>query len=434
MGSLTRFPAHLTQLYTEAKRSALNNTKQDVTYTHSSIDREFRTQKDRLLAWGLEWSDGENGSDGNIDEPAARAGLTAAVSSVLSHIKEVLIQAEGIRRSVLSPNQSVFSSSQTPEKTPWSVLDEAECKGLLQDLTTSIDALCDLARARKALASGTHPTFSADEDDEITDLKPLAKKPIFETSSFASSEVTLVNPVSFSRPVLSPYAGAPPHIDFHALLLPPESPPSYDSIGMPSATRQIAHLLKSKVPLSVSEGLHGTSEQVSVLVEYANFDSVYRDTGVNPPLERLISLAGFLRLPFLQSEQGITLLGYFEDPHQPRIGLVYDFIGPAHEGLDIMMYASGTIAPVSLLNVLQKAHRASKTSDNIHEAPALELRFQMGLRITEKIKELHDHGLAHGNISSGNAIIFKNRKDERLWPTDLRHLILSSFDIFSREV
>lgn len=95
--------SHLTKLYSDAKKSALTNIdvkhhQPSATQQFSSLHLKYRIQKDRLIAWGLSWSDDEKaGSEANIDENVAKAGLTENVDSVLRNIKEVTDEAERIK-------------------------------------------------------------------------------------------------------------------------------------------------------------------------------------------------------------------------------------------------------------------------------------------------------------------------------------------------
>lgn len=427
MESLSHYTDSLTQLYSQAKRSALSNVeKQDTTFAPSARDRKFRIQKDRLITWGLQWSDEETGPNGSIDESVARAGFTETVDSVLRNIKDVLDQADK-----LHPSASLAEKASSPANH------DSKYQDLLQDLTVSIDILYDLSRSRRAIASGTHPTFSGhleseEADDQVPEMPTSFSKSVFQTPSFASSEVTLVNQPSFSRPNLSPYAGLPPIIGPDALILPAEGPPPYDSVGTPAATRMIARLLRSKLSESLRAMLKSDYEEVVVLVEYANFDPLYRETGVPPPLQKLESLSGFLQNPNYRHQQDITLLGYFEDQTQPRIGLVYDFLGQSHDRAMASAIDIGDFYPVTLLNMLQASAKVARPTDGPSEPPALEDRFRLALRITERMRDLHCQGSSHGDISSGNTLFFAKGRNQKMRKEELRSPVLSSFDIFSR--
>ncbi|EME84391.1 uncharacterized protein MYCFIDRAFT_207262 [Pseudocercospora fijiensis CIRAD86] len=427
-------PGHLSKLYSDAKKSALTSlqvqTASNAQYT--SLHRKYRIQKDRLIAWGLEWSDGEKGSDANIDDAVTKAGLSETVESVLRNIQEVTEEAERIKSASLPLIKEGEAFPQRP-----AVFDEARYEDLLRDLTTSIDTLYDLTQSRRALARGEHPTFEDPIDIPMEQpLKPsssISKKPwkrLYDNASFASSGTTLLNP-TFSRPFLSPYAGLPSRIELSALRLPIETPPPYEAVGVPSTTRMVALLVRNRVSGSVQAAIASSAPEVPVLVEYANYDATYRATGVPPPLQRLEALATFFQPMRADSQTNLSLLGYFEDSDQPRIGLVYDLPYTIQNKLQTGM-STEPLAPLSLLKLVQKANKQQSSSTEV-PAPALEHRFRMALRLTEQLHSLHASQLAHGNINS-SSVIFTTTETEteanRL--EQLRKPLWASFDLFSK--
>ena len=427
----------LTKLYTDAKRSAITNvdinpfaaTQQETPEQFRALQRKFRIQKDRFITWGLAWSDDTNGPDGDIDESVAKAGLTEIVESVLGNVREVINELDNVR----SAGETFKVGEKAKPPLPF---DESRYVDLLNDLTASNDTLYDLSRSRKALARGEHPSFSTDpEADRAFANKRLtsASKSDGKAASIAESDLTLVNPLPFLRPVLSPYAGLPPRIELSALRLPDEKPPPYESLGVPIATRLVGQLLRDRASESVQCALGSSASEVSVLVEYANFDSTYQQTGVPPPLHRLEALSMAFLPMRPESQHNISLLGYFEDPHEPRIGLVYDLPYSVQNRLHATAIASAeTLAPLSLLNLIRKA-KPIQPSPGDTEPPPLEARFKLALRLTEQLRDLHQRELPHGNINS-SSVIFATTSNEaasrRL--KGLKSPIWASFDVFSK--
>ena len=440
---------HLTKLYSDAKRSALTSLEVQSTATQqfSALHRKYRIQKDRLITWGLAWSDDEKQADGNIDESVARAGLTETVDSVLRNIKEVTDEAERIK-AASAPAPVGFVKGGDSKLVTGLPFDEARYEDLLRDLTASIDTLYDLSRSRKALARGEHPTFRSRTPPEfapgIIDIEkgglgksssiskhPLGRVPSYASHapSYASSELTLVNPPPFHRPSLSPYAGLPPRIDSGALRLPEEGPPPYEALGVPSTTRLVGHLVRNRASETVQNVTGSSAPEVPVLVEFAEFDTTYHDTGVAPPLQRLESLAAYFQPMRPESQTNLSLLGYFEDYTQPRIGLVYDLPYSIQNKLQGTTVSDPqALAPMSLLKLVQKA---SKT--NQEAVPSLEDRFAIAVRLTEQLHALHGREVAHGNINS-NSIIFTTTENESASARQkqLRSPLLTSFDLFSK--
>lgn len=426
--------SHLTKLYSDTKKSALTslNVYSLATEPFPTLHRKYKIEKDRLIAWGLAWSDDEKGADGDIDDAVAKAGLTETVDSVLRNIKEVTEEADRIRSSGLGLGLGVDGKGGLQKPA---VFDQARYEDLLKDLTTSIDTLYDLSRSRRALARGEHPSFASTstEKSSVEKITPI-RRSLFRTPSFASSVTTLVNPPSFTRPALSPYAGLPPRIDASALRLPEEGPPPYESIGVPSTTRLVGYLVRSKASQTVQNALGSSATEVPVLIEFANFDSVYRDTHVPPPLQRLEAISSYLQPMRPESQSNLSLLGYFEDASQPRIGLVYDVPYSLQNRLRGNAESVAQIlAPVSLLKLVQKASKTHAASGDVI-VPALEYRFRIALRLTEQLHDLHARDLAHGNINS-NSVIFTTTTSFGETPLRHKHLrspLLASFDMFSK--
>lgn len=425
--------SHLSKLYSDVKKSAVTSidvksflNQQEATANFAALHRKFRIQKDRLVTWGLEWSDEGKGAEASIDEPFARAGLTETVESVLANVKEVTDELEQVRSGISKPG----------EKYQPAIFDEARYGDLLKDLTTSIDTLYDLSRNRKALARGEYSTFGAATAQPHA--RPLQARattiPLTRAQSKAPSTTdsnrTLVNPPAFTRSMSSPYAGLSPMIETTALRLPQEGPPPYEPLGVLVASRQVARLVRDRAPEAVQRALGSEASDVQILVEYADFDQTYRDTGVLPPLTRLEALSKAFPPMRPDSQHNISLLGYFEDSRQPRLGLVYDLPYSVQNKLHGLR-APETLAPLSLLDMLRKTSKTQPVQGEI-EPPPLEVRFKLALRLAEQLHMLHLQEFPHGNINS-SSVLFATTASEttssRL--AQLRSPILGSFDIFS---
>jgi hypothetical protein len=454
----------LSKLYDDTKKSALfsfNAQRTSATEQFPALNRKFRIQKDRLITWGLAWRDDGEGEDGNIDDAVARADMTETVDSVLNNIKDISEEAARIQ---YASQPLGFGDSKVGELVKPATIDQGRYEDLLNQLTTAIDILYDLSRSRKAIARGEHPSFGSQATEKSFsgeksgygeksfswEKSGYVEKPFpyeksgsflkgafgnrdqFTAPSFAESEITLVNP-SFHRPALSPYAGLPPRLETTALRLPEEGPPPYEALGVPSTTRLVAHLIRSRASISVQNALASNAEEVPVLVEYANFDTIYRDTHVPPPLQRLEALASYLQPLRSESQSNISLIGYFEDSTQPRIGLVYDLPYSLQNRLrGTIEHAPQTLAPVSLLKAVQKANKTQAQSGDV-AMPHLEYRFRLALRLVEQLHEMHSKELYHGNINSSSVIFATMAGETPLRPPHMRSALWTSFDIFSKE-
>ncbi|KAH7113305.1 hypothetical protein B0J11DRAFT_572774 [Dendryphion nanum] len=207
METFTRLPRRLTQLYSDTKTSCDAVVDQDTPEPLSEDDalhRRYREQKDRLVAWGLDWSEDTTGAGvssnnnnnkngGDIDESLEAAGLADTVTSVLGTIKDILEEAErmhppvqqhhqthasrtssssggGIKLAPGSSSESVIksggektplaSSTASPHPRPsdyasWAASYQSRYENLAQQLTESIDVLYDLSRSRRETSGNT---------------------------------------------------------------------------------------------------------------------------------------------------------------------------------------------------------------------------------------------------------------------------------------
>ncbi|KAH8791110.1 hypothetical protein BGZ57DRAFT_995663 [Hyaloscypha finlandica] len=113
-----------------------------------ALHRKLRIQKDRLVSWGLEWSDPSQSPD--IDESINKAGLSELVGSVMSTIKEILAEAEPLWQSSKRVTFDEKSPSGEKSKAALIVWDKTRFQDLVRDLTMSIDTLYDLSRTRQS--------------------------------------------------------------------------------------------------------------------------------------------------------------------------------------------------------------------------------------------------------------------------------------------
>src|SRR5438034_752327 len=91
----------LTKLYTDTKSSYESVTTASKPSDDPELvllNRKFRTQKDRLLAWGLDWSDASAAHPNDIDEALSKAGISDVVATVMSKIKELLNETESLQQ------------------------------------------------------------------------------------------------------------------------------------------------------------------------------------------------------------------------------------------------------------------------------------------------------------------------------------------------
>ncbi|GME45550.1 hypothetical protein GTA08_BOTSDO12353 [Neofusicoccum parvum] len=162
MAAFAHLPRRLTKLYSDTKQDInAEQAKLENVPELNALHRRFRIQRDRLIAWGMEWSDNSSAaSQGSIDESVAQAGLTETVTSVLGTIQDILDEADRIKASGdhgTPDAKGEKSWTKSPTANSWTAADKARYEDLARDLTTSIDTLYDLSRARRISNPSTNP-------------------------------------------------------------------------------------------------------------------------------------------------------------------------------------------------------------------------------------------------------------------------------------
>jgi hypothetical protein len=443
MEAIGRLPRRLTQLYSDTKVSCDAVIEQETPDTQpevTALHRKYRIQKDRLIAWGLEWSDNTKGPQGDIDESVERAGLTETVTSVLGTIKDILDEAERMHP------PAAYAASKTllgekggrPSDSPaWAAADRSRYEDLAKDLTTSIDILYDLSRARRVPRdSARAPSPKSKSVPEPH--RPVTAKSVFLSSAYNASDVTLINPATLPAfptvPDVPARPDLPPKLDPSDLDVPQEEPPPYENVGL-SSIRVIGKLRSRHTSTNPWKTDGSKTIETPVLVEYAAFDPTYRFTEVTPSLDRLETLLSILtRLSNEQSFHGtLKCLGYFEDPKQPRFGLVFELPSFVYSGAADMNKPVEELRPVTLLSVLQTGSKSIHNSNSA--TPPLEDRFRLAFTLALTFSKIHGDRFVHKEVNSSNILVFrKNRRqstNSRALQYALRSPIICSFDLFS---
>lgn len=432
--------SRLTQLYSDTKTSCDAVVEQDTKDTQpetNDLHRKFRIQKDRLISWGVDWSDNSKGKQGDIDESVDQAGLTETVTSVLGTIREISDEAERLRTGAPVGKSLSGEKRQAASDAPsWAAADRSRYEDLIKDLTTAIDILYDLSRTRRTqrLSSrnpSPHPKASLETP------RATHSTPVYTSTAYSASDLTLVNPATFPVNVQANVAARsnlPPKLDQSDLILPEEEPPPYESVGT-SSIRVIGRLrtrLSSTNPWKTDGG---RITETPVLVEYSTYDSAYRDTGVHLPTDRLEHLLSILtKLAGNQSFHGILkCVGYFEDSRQPRFGLVFELPTSVYSGPSDSHKSAEELRPVTLLSVLQTGSKSLHNSNSA--TPPLEDRFRLAFTLALTFSKIHGDNFVHKDINSSNIMVFRKTKRQsantRALQYTLRSPVICSFDLFS---
>ena len=366
-----------------------------------SLHRKLRIQKDRLVSWGLEWSDPSQSPD--IDESINKAGLSELVGSVMSTIKEVLAEAEPLWQSSKRPflEKGPTSEKSVDRKPSLIVWDQSRFEDLVRDLTMSIDTLYDLSRSRQSAQR-----VSAMKSESSASLQE--KSPVLEERQFESTRMQ-----------------TPQQIDPASLIWPWNLKGIQPGTLPPAkAPRQIVFMRR---PTSLNDarkaGVQSTPI-VPVLLEHAPYDSIYSVTGISPPMTRFEKLFAALSQAYISSDRLLSgllnLIGYFEEPEQSRFCILYAL--PTNFGpVDI---ESPRMPEISILSELLY----SKNNE-----PSLEVKFRLAYNVSNAVFDLHAKGAIHGNVVSSNVLFIENEPQKSLGVSqvNMRQSFLASFDLFS---
>ena len=388
------FQKRLSRLYNDTKKST-DFVKEPIQNEEDpelkALHRKLRIQKDRLVSWGLEWSDPNQSAE--IDESLSKAGLSEVVGSIMSTIKDILAEAEPLWQS----SKRMVSAPQPPgdrdRKAPLVQWDKGRFEDLVRDLTVSIDTLYDLSRTRSS--SGT--------------VHRSSKTP------FKSSSTT-----EDFRPFESTRMQTPQQIDPQTLT---HLRPKQSDGKTPS--REVVFMSKT----AYSELTHGTTREpwAPLLLEYAEFDAIYAMTGIMPPMARFEKLSAGLQQDSQRSPGTWTglprLLGYFEDLENSRLGMVYRF-PPSFNAVSFERLTQNPLYNLPTMRDL--LNRPSSE-------PPLEAKFRLAMNLANTIFDMHARGITHGNLVDSNICFcdaVTTQAGTNNGEVDIRRPLVSSFDVF----
>jgi hypothetical protein len=430
METISRLPRRLTQLYSDTKTTCdavVEQDAKDTPETHA-LHRKFRIQKDRLIGFGERWNDG-SGKHFDIDGSVEEAGMTETVTSVLGTIKDILDEAEKMHPGAPAAGggKTLAGEKSRPDAPWWAAADRSRYEDLIKDLTMSIDTLYDISTTRTSQRSSERGVSPGK-------VVPPTSTPVFLSPDYSASDLTLVNPATFPLNANAPRSHLPPKLDPAALVLPDEEPPPYESVGTTSV-RVIGRLQSRHSSTNPWKTDGSRTIETPVLVDYATYDPGYRVTEVSPPTERLESLLSILTKLSNNSTFHGTLkcLGYFEDPTQPRFGLVFELPTSVYSGPADAHKSIEELRPVTLLSVLQTGSKSLHNSNSA--TPPLEDRFRLAFTLALTFSKLHGDNFLHKDVNSTNIMVFRKNKrqsaNSRALQYSLRSPVICSFDLFS---
>ncbi|GAB1319833.1 HET-s/LopB domain protein [Madurella fahalii] len=409
---LPAFQRRLSRLYNDTKRSS-DFVKEPPHHAEADpeikvLHRKLRIQKDRLVTWGLEWSDPNQSAEVLIDSSLSKAGLSEVVGSIMSTIKDILAEAEPLwhsSRRLAGERVEPENPPKKGEKIQMVVWDKNRFEDLVRDLTTSIDTLYDLSRTRSSYAQAPAA------------LRERLSRPTAAPEDF--------------RPFESSRIQTPQQIDPKSLtnLRSMQAEPMTE-LAEKERSREIVFMSKQAYA-ELTQGAGGRQPHAPLLLEYASFDSIYSMTGISPPMARFEKLSAGLQSEPQRSPGSWTglprLLGYFEDMENSRFGLVYQF--------------PRTFNPVTFEHLTQNPlYNLCSLADLLARPdfePKLEAKFRLAANLANTVFDMHARGITHGNLVGEN-VSFCNAvgTDPEVsgitqGEVDIRRPLISSFDLFS---
>lgn len=370
------------------------------------LHRKLRIQKDRLVSWGLEWSDPEQLTSPDIDESINKAGLSELVGSVMGTIKEILAEAEPL----WAASRRIGAGGDMGEKGEKSksaliVWDKSRFQDLIRDLTMSIDTLYDLSRTRQSAKKIPEPR------KEEESMMAVQKKKVIEERQFESSRMQ-----------------TPQQVDPKSIIWPREMKTMPAGMLPPAKShRQIVFMRRPTTSLHELRkiGMGGQSfPAVPVLLEYAPYDPIYSITGITPSLTRFEKLFAALSQSYISTGRILVgllgLIGYFEEPEHSRFCLLYAL--PTHFGpIDI---ESPRMPSITILSDLLYSQNYE---------PSLEVKYRLAYNVASAVFDLHAKGVVHGNVVASNILFIEHQPQNRLdlSQVNMRQSYLTSCDLFS---
>ncbi|KAI0165459.1 hypothetical protein GGR52DRAFT_558787 [Hypoxylon sp. FL1284] len=401
------FQRRLSRLYNDTKKSS-DFVKESAPSLDDpdikALHRKLRIQKDRLVSWGLEWSDPNQAAE--IDESLSKAGLSDLVGSIMATIKDILAEAEPLWLASRQAGRSEKASekSSIDRKAPLIVWDKGRFEDLVKDLTASIDTLCELSRTRSAAAMSSRASIARPFKSTASteDLRPYSS-----TRIQTPQQINLQTLTSFKSMQAMPLS---------------ETETTRDR------GQEIFFMSKQAyVDLTHRQGPQPSSP---LLVEYAPFDPIYSATGIMPDISRFEKLSAGLQTDSQRSPGswiGLPLLlGYFEDMTQSRLALIYQF----PPGFNPVTFENLTQNPLDNLYTLKELLNRPDFE------PTLEAKFRLAHNLVNTVFDMHARGITHGNINA-SAISFCNTvgndPEFPIGEVDVRRPLVSSFDLFPEE-
>ncbi|KAJ9607287.1 hypothetical protein H2200_008360 [Cladophialophora chaetospira] len=359
------------------------------------LRRDFQIQQDRLLAWGMHWTDvGAPYSaqgDVDIDKKIDQAGLGEVVASVMSEIKRLLEESgrlEHPERYEMKKSARGPGSSPVGPRKDWTSHEVRTGRTLLDQLTTCIDVLYSLEESRRADEKG----------GDVKRAKHAHSGPAPDGTDYGHL---------YEHPLHVDWNG----LEFSTSHLQTADPPPYDPAegSAPSRDRAIAYFRQAAVPVLID---FLAADCPPYVVGSADDIFELHELGEKLCKNRDLSWCGHLRL-----------LGFTVDPNGPRCALVYA-LPEGHDHNALQQHK--TLASLLSTSISQEGS----------PQPALEDRFRLAYNLALSIMGYFAQGETHQYINSNNILLVGTREHmhRSSLPKELRspYLLQSGQDFLSR--
>ena len=429
----------LTKLYSDTKQQyesltgttdakvALERSQSDSHVYDNSDDvsvqelrRDFQIQQDRLLAWGISWSEsgedagsfrqaGEKGEK-DIDNQIEKAGLGDIVASVMSQIKGLLDQSGKLQHPERYESMTRGRGEVAP-KREWNAHEVQTGRTLLEQLTTCIDVLYSLSEGRQSESSA-----GKEKEREVKREKSRGLEDDIEEAYYGARreqspkgmEATGHTGQQWHHPLYLEFA----HIDFNnGEIFREIDPPPYDADGnaeIASKERKIGLLQGGNKPIlvdflteNVPPYVIGTSDDVFEMHELGEKLVKQRKS---------LSWCGHLRL-----------IGFTVSPKGPKCGMVYELpTGVGHQQL---------LAHRTLEAAITASHLQDSTTPNLED------RFRLAYNLVASVLGYFANGDSNRHINSGNVLLIgKEATPQQKAKSDVRcpFVVQSSQDLVGK--
>ncbi|KAL9112534.1 MAG: hypothetical protein Q9227_003105 [Pyrenula ochraceoflavens] len=434
----------LSKLYSDTKQSCERAILAPPSKANPESDhwqQDFQYQKDRLIAWGLDWTESnEQRQDGSKkalpDDPLE----TEDFARILSTIQTILDRYEdGYQQrsdSLLSDTDNLGLDSKVEAHR----VNESGLgvKPLVSDLTTCIDALFELSAIRKQgfrnpgqaqpeKPSLQHYDLLKQHYSSYTDnvSKRLEEQLSSKSKSWYPSPTTSRPGFDFGDPFVPQNENVEQfsiqesvsqhrlYIDRNALELAPGhqsdvlSPPTYEDAVAPSHTRVVGRLSASSLTAEqVAAFIPPGFSYLPVTVEMISVNSGGRGSAIMLPQQKVEVLAhqldNLLKKARTTHVGILKFLGYFVDIEFSQVAFIYELPTDDHDALSFHA-SSGLQKPKSLASVI------SSPSDGTDlPTPHLEDRLRMAYNLALSVMHLHSNDIVHGAINSKNVVFLQS--------------------------